>query len=96
MTAGIVLASSFIVPLFMLVAALGQRTRARLPDLLPFAPLPALLATLVVPDGTIVVLPRSLLGITLSLDKPGAMLLGASSWLWIAGGIYARQMLQGA
>lgn len=94
MTAGIVLASSFIVPLFMLAAALAQRTRARLPDLLPFAPLPALLAALVVPDGTIVVLPRSLLGITLSLDKPGAMLLGASSLLWIAGGIYARQMLQ--
>ena len=96
MTAGLLLASSFIVPLFMLAAALAQRTRARLPDLLPFAPLPALLATLMVPEGTVVVMPRSLLGITLSLDKPGAMLLGAASLLWIAGGIYARQMLQDA
>ncbi len=94
MSAGLLLASSVAIPLAMLACALSQRTRAMLPDLLPFAPLPALLAAITVPEGTSVVLPQMLLGLTLTLDKPGAMLLGSASLLWIAGGICAREMLR--
>jgi formate hydrogenlyase subunit 3/multisubunit Na+/H+ antiporter MnhD subunit len=92
MSAG--LASSLAIPLAMLACVLTQRTRAVLLHLLPFAPVPALLAAIIVPEGTRVVLPQALLGITLNLDKPGAMLLAAASLLWIAGGICAREMLR--
>jgi formate hydrogenlyase subunit 3/multisubunit Na+/H+ antiporter MnhD subunit len=58
--------------------------------LLPLAPVPALIAALVAPDGATLVLPQTLLGLTLTLDTPGAMLLGTAALLWIAAGIYAH------
>lgn len=88
------LALAVAIPLAIPAAVLRQRSRARMLDLLPFAPLPALLAATLLPDGTSITLPRALLGLTLTLDRPGAMLLGAASLLWIAGGICARGMLR--
>ena len=65
-----------------------------MPVLLGLGPLPALVAALIVPDGTSLVLPQLLLGLTLTLDKVGAMLLGTASLLWIAAGIYLRADLR--
>ena len=65
-----------------------------MPALLALAPVPAFAAALSVPFGSTVVLPRALLGLTLALDRPGAMLLGTAALLWIAAGAFARFYLQ--
>ncbi|QIG50956.1 NADH/ubiquinone/plastoquinone (complex I) [Nordella sp. HKS 07] len=65
-----------------------------MPALVVLAPIPALAAALLAGDGSTQVLPAALLGITLELDKPGAMLLGASAVLWIAAGAYVRPFLR--
>lgn len=95
MMAGTLLASALAIPLTMLVIALSQRMRQHTSDLLPLAPLPALVAAITVPEGTSIALPQVLLGLTITLDRPGAMLLGAASVLWSAGGIWARELLRG-
>ena len=56
---------------------------------LPFAPVPALATTLLASDGSTLKLPDALLGLTLTLDKPGALLLGTVAFLWIAAALYA-------
>jgi multicomponent Na+:H+ antiporter subunit A len=89
MDAGVLLGLTLAVPLAMLAACLSQRLRERIPGLLAFAPVPAVAAALRAFDGTTLVLPRPLLGLTFELDRSGAMLLGASALLWIAAGIYA-------
>ena len=95
MDAGVLLGLTLAVPLAMLAACLSQRLRDRMPGLLAFAPVPAVAAALRAFDGTTLVLPRSLLGLTFELDRSGAMLLGASALLWIAAGIYAAVNLRG-
>lgn len=82
-------------PLLMAFACLAKDLRDRMPALLPFAPLPGLAAAVLVPDGTTLVLPQALLGLTFTLDVPGALLLGAASLLWIAAGVFAGPSLEG-
>src|SRR5262249_50189055 len=82
------LATAPAVPLVMLVACLGRRGGRLAPILLAIAPMPALVTAILVPDGTTVILPRALFGLTLMLDRPGAMLLGAAALLWIAAGAF--------
>jgi formate hydrogenlyase subunit 3/multisubunit Na+/H+ antiporter MnhD subunit len=94
MIAGTLLASAVAIPLAMLATALSRRAKGHLIHLLPFAPLPALLAAIIVPEGTSVVLPHVLLGLRITIDRPGAMLLGAASLLWAAGGVWARELLR--
>ncbi|MBB4003011.1 complex I subunit 5 family protein [Aurantimonas endophytica] len=86
--AGLLLAASVLVPLGLSAGCLvrGVRERARL--LLPFAPLPALLAAIMVPDGTFVFFPAPF-RMSLVLDRPGAFLLGGAALLWSAAGAYA-------
>jgi len=81
------------IPLAMLACAAAPRTRARLATYLPLAPLPGLVAAIAVPDGTELALPQTLLGLALLKDTAGALLLGAASLLWMAGGIWARRNL---
>jgi formate hydrogenlyase subunit 3/multisubunit Na+/H+ antiporter MnhD subunit len=95
MNAAMLLAVALAVPLAMLLACVAPRLRERMPVLLALAPLPALLAALLAPDGSTVVLPRSLLSLTLLVDVPGAMLLGVAALLWIAAGAYAGADLRG-
>jgi multicomponent Na+:H+ antiporter subunit A len=83
------------VPLAMLLACLSRRARASMPALLGLAPLPALAAALLAPDGTTLVLPEPPFRMTLALDGPGAMLLGVAALLWIASGVYASAYLRG-
>ena len=66
-----------------------------MPALLWLAPVPALAAALLAPDGSTLILPEALLGLTLALDAPGAMLLGTAALLWIAAGAYAHACLRG-
>jgi formate hydrogenlyase subunit 3/multisubunit Na+/H+ antiporter MnhD subunit len=91
--AGSLLVVALAVPLAMLLACLSQQVRARMPSLLALAPVPALAAALLAAGEPPLVLPDALLGATLALDVPGAMLLGAAALLWIAAGAYAANFL---
>lgn len=88
------LAAALIVPLMLLAACLRPAWRQRVPAWLVVAPLPALAAALVVLGGAplSVELPGLRLGLT--LDLPGALLLGVSALLWSAAGLYAAAFLQ--
>lgn len=83
------LAATLATPLMMLAACLSAPVRSRVKTLLPFAPVPALAAALLAPEGTVLTLPDALFGLTFMLDRPGALLLGAAALLWIAAGVYA-------
>lgn len=83
-----------VVPLAMLAACMSARIRDWMPILLPLAPLPALVTAIVAADGSTLVLPQALLGLTLAIDKLGAMLLGTVALLWIAAGVYAGAWLR--
>jgi formate hydrogenlyase subunit 3/multisubunit Na+/H+ antiporter MnhD subunit len=83
------------VPLAMLAACLSKHLRQRMPLLLAVAPLPALAAAGLEADGTAVIFPPALFGLTLELDASGAMLLGVAALLWMAAGAYASTYLRG-
>lgn len=94
MNAGTLLIIALAMPLAMLAACLSKQLRHRMPSLLVLAPLPALAAACLEPNGLIVVFSPALLGLTLVLDAPGAMLLGFSALLWITAGAYAGSYLR--
>jgi multicomponent Na+:H+ antiporter subunit A len=81
-------------PLAMLLACVSRRVRDLMPSLLGLAPVPALVAVLLAPAGTTLVLPEPPFRMTLALDPPGAMLLGVAALLWIAAGAYASAYLR--
>ena len=85
---GLLLAAALLVPLLMAACCLLRPVRARAPSLLVFAPLPALLAALILPEGSHVIFPPPF-RLTLVLDAPGAILLGGAALLWSAAGAYA-------
>ena len=93
--AGVLLAVTLAVPLAMLSACVSRQMRDRMPALLWLAPLPAIAAALFAADGSTLVLPQTLLSLTLAIDIPGAMLLGTAALLWIAAGAYACAWLRG-
>ena len=82
------------VPLGMLLACVSRRVRDRIPSLLALAPVPALVAALLSPTGTTLVLPEPPFRMTLALDVPGATLLGVGALLWIVAGAYASPHLR--
>ncbi|MGC1641866.1 MAG: hypothetical protein WA781_14710, partial [Pseudolabrys sp.] len=94
MNAGTLLVVALATPLAMLAACLSKQVRCRMPSLLVLAPLPAFAAAWLVADGTSVVFPPALLGLTFELDAPGAMLLGAGALLWATAGAYAGNYLR--
>lgn len=83
------LAASVLAPLVMLLACAFPGLRNRMPALLALAPVPALAAALLAAGGPPLSLPPTLLGVTLRLDLPGALLLGAAALLWIMAGAFA-------
>src|SRR6516164_8114907 len=93
--AGALLFAALAVPLAMLLACVSRRARDRMPALLALAPVPALVAALLAPAGTVLVLPEPPFRMTLALDAPGAMLLGAAALLWIVAGASASAYLRG-
>lgn len=90
--AGLVLAAALLVPLAMAGCCLSKSVRARAPFLLAFAPLPALLAAFITPDGSFVLFPAPF-RMSLVLDRPGAMLLGGAALLWSAAGAFASSYM---
>jgi formate hydrogenlyase subunit 3/multisubunit Na+/H+ antiporter MnhD subunit len=94
--AQMLLVATLAVPAAMLLACLSARLRARMPDLLALAPLPALAAALLAWDAPPLVLDQARLRITLALDLPAALLLGVAALLWSAAGLYARTYMTGA
>src|SRR5271156_1809081 len=94
MHSGMLIAATLALPLVMVAACVSPRLRGRMVPLLVFAPLPAVAAALQEFDGTTLVLPPALLGLTFELDRSGAMLLGASALLWAAAGAYAATFLR--
>lgn len=90
--AGLLLAAAVLAPLVMAACCLYRSIRARAPSLLAFAPLPALLAAFVTPDGTFVFFSAPF-RMSLLLDRPGAMLLGGASLLWCAAGAFASSYM---
>src|SRR6476659_1477091 len=81
-------------PLAMLCACLSGWLRNRMHLVLAVAPLPALAAACFEADGSTVVVPQALLGLTLVLDRPGAMLIGVAALLWMTAGAYAGNYLR--
>lgn len=78
----------------MLLACVSRRVRDFMPSFLALAPVPALVAVLLAPAGTTLVLPEPPFRMTLALDVPGAMLLGVAALLWIIAGAYASTYLR--
>ncbi len=66
-----------------------------MPAVLGYAPVPALIAALLVPRSTPLVLFPPPFRMTLTLDAPAAMLLGVAALLWIIAGAYAATYLRG-
>jgi len=93
--AGALLFAAVAAPLIMLLTCASGRIRDRVPSLLALAPAPALAAALLAPSSTTLVLPEPPFRMTLALDLPGAMLLGAAALLWIVAGAYASAYLRG-
>jgi formate hydrogenlyase subunit 3/multisubunit Na+/H+ antiporter MnhD subunit len=95
MNAGTSLVMALALPLAMLCACLSGWLRNRMHLVLALAPLPALAAACLEADGSTVVFPQALLGLTLALDTPGAMLIGVAALLWMTAGAYAGNSLRG-
>ncbi|MFG1300837.1 complex I subunit 5 family protein [Xanthobacter sp. V3C-3] len=81
-------------PVLMALVALKPAAR-RAPGLLfVLAPLPALVAALLVPRGMAVLVAPDPFRFTLALDGPGALLLGGAALLWMAAGAFAASYMR--
>ena len=83
-------------PLAMLLACASADVRRRMPGLLALAPLPALAAAVLAVGAPPATLGAGPLDLVFRLDRPGALLLGVASLLWIAAGAYAGTYFRGA
>ena len=95
-TAEALLVATLATPLAMLSACVSRRMRDRMPALLGLAPVPAFAAALLAPGSAPLVLFPPPLRMTLTLDVPAAMLLGAAALLWIVAGVYAATYMRGS
>jgi len=74
-------------PLLLLAALAHRSWRARAAGLIWAAPLPSLACALLSPGATLILDDR--LRLTLALDAPGALLLGAAALLWCGASAFA-------
>ena len=93
--AGVLLFAALATPLAMLLACVSRGVRDRMTFMLGLAPTPALAASLLAPAGATLLLPEPPFRMTLSLDVPGAILVGVAALLWIIAGAYASTHLRG-
>lgn len=91
--ASLLLTGTLLLPLAMAAGCLSARFRARAPSLLVLAPVPAMLAAWLLPDGASISFPAPL-RMTLTLDMPGAILLGGAALLWSAAGAFAASYMR--
>jgi hydrogenase-4 component B len=76
-------------PVALTVMVLVPSAREALFRLLPVAPLPALAAALLLPEGVADPFPRTLLGAGMLLGETGRIFLGVGAFLWSMAGAYA-------
>jgi formate hydrogenlyase subunit 3/multisubunit Na+/H+ antiporter MnhD subunit len=92
---GALLVAAVMTPVAMLAACLSRRLREQMPGLLALAPLPALAAAVLAPESAPMLSFPAPFRMTLTLDRPAAVLLGAAALLWIAAGAYSARHLRG-
>lgn len=85
------IAAAIATPLLLLLACLWARARADLMRWLPIAPVPALLAALFAPQDMPLRVGHAGFALVFAMDRPGAVLLGVASLLWIAGALHAQR-----
>ena len=83
---GVLLVASVVAPLLVAIAFVSSGLRRQASWLLMLAPMPALLAALVLREGTALVILSPPFRLTLALDGPGGLLLGGAAILWLAAG----------
>lgn len=83
-----------LVPLLLATLSLVPALRPLQPRLLWLAPVPGLLAALLVPAGTLVPIPAVLLGAGLLLDTLGKIFLGFTALIWMAAGWHAMRSIR--
>lgn len=88
----LLLASALLVPLLLAACCLSPWFRARALAALAVAPLPALAAAILIPEGRFAIFPAPF-RLTLVLDQPGAILLAGAALLWSAAGAYAASQM---
>jgi hydrogenase-4 component B len=88
---GVLLAAAVAVPALLTLLALVPPWRSRLVPVLPLAPLPALLAALLVPEDTTLSVPWLLLGGTWALDAVRRLLLAQMALVWALGALVAAR-----
>lgn len=89
------LVATLVVPLLMVAAGIFPAWWRRLPSLLTLAPLPGLIAACLWRENSALVLDPTRLHLALDLDRPRALLLGATALLWSCAGAYAGIYLRG-
>jgi hydrogenase-4 component B len=89
----VLLALALAVPLTIAALPIVRPWRDMALTLLPLAPLPALAAALVVPQGTTLTLPDLLLGAAIGIDGEARLFLVLAGLLWSAAGLYAKTTL---
>lgn len=92
---GALILAVFGVPLALALVASRARNPARVPALLPWATLPALLLALSTHEPPTFELPSILTGVQLGLDATGRAFLFFSALIWLAAGWSARAWLAG-
>jgi len=88
------LVTAIALPVVLALAMLVPALRRAAPRLLFLAPLPALVAALVVPRGVTLLVAPYPFRFTLALDAPGALLLGGAALLWMTAGAFATAYLR--
>ena len=89
------IAASLAAPLVVLAVFPSPRLRLAALALAPLAPLPALAAAVLALGGAPFGLELQALSMSFELDRPGAMLLAASTVVWMAAGVFARREMIG-
>ena len=92
--AGVLLVASVGVPLLVAAAFVSRGLRRHASWLLLLAPVPALLAAVVLREGTALVVLSPPFRLSLAVDPAGAMLLGGAAILWLAAGRFAVVFLR--
>lgn len=87
------LALALAVPFLFLLASASSRLRRFTPVYLTVAPLFALAASFLAHDSGPLVIDQMIYPIVLVLDRPGALLLGVTAFLWSAAGFFAAAYL---
>ena len=83
-------------PLALLVACSFAGVRSTMPRLLALAPLPALAAAVFAAEAPAATIGAGPFELLFRLDRPGALLLGVASVLWLAAGAYAGTYFEDA